>query len=88
MGCCWAPSVISTVLKILRALGLHFRERLVTGAGAQLLGDFTLDIMDPPPNDLPPKLRKRLRRLREELLEAWESVREVPPGRSPGVWEG
>jgi hypothetical protein len=46
----------------------------------------TLDIMDPPPNDLPPKLRKRLRRLREELLEAWESVREVPPGRSPGVW--
>lgn len=46
----------------------------------------TLGIMNPPPDELPPKLRRGLGSLQEVLLKAWESVREVPPGSSPGVW--
>ena len=48
----------------------------------------TLQIINPPPHALPPKLRRRLLDLQPELLEAWELVRVAPPGGSPGVSRG
>ncbi len=47
---------------------------------------FTLAVMNPPPHDLPPRLRRALAQRRVEMLEAWEKVRIIPPGSSPGVW--
>ena len=47
---------------------------------------FTLQVMDPPPHELPGGVHRQLRRPQEELLDAWERVRVVPPGSSPGVW--
>lgn len=47
---------------------------------------YTLEVMDGSRSGLPPKLRKALRDVQEELLEAWEKVRIIPPGSSPGVW--
>jgi hypothetical protein len=47
---------------------------------------WSLEIMDPPPHELPGGLRRGLKNLQMELLEAWERVRKVPPGSSPGVW--
>lgn len=46
----------------------------------------TLSVLDPPPHELPHKLRRALRHVQEDLLAAWENVRIVPPGSSPGVW--
>ena len=47
---------------------------------------WTLDVLNPPPHSLPPKFRRGLANLQEELLEAWEKVNVIPPGSSPGVW--
>jgi len=41
---------------------------------------FTLKILNPPPHELPPTLRKCLRESLEDLLEAWEKVHILPPG--------
>jgi len=46
----------------------------------------TLAVMDPPPHELPARLRRALGEVQEELLQAWERVRLIPPGSSPGVW--
>ena len=45
----------------------------------------TLEIMNPPPHGLPPKLRRRLLDLQPDLLKAWELVRVAPPGSGPRV---
>lgn len=45
-----------------------------------------LTVMNPPPQELPGKLRRKLQGLQEELLAAWEEVLEIPPGGIP-VWE-
>ena len=46
------------------------------------LVDFT--VMNPPPHELPPNLRRGLAKLQETLLEAWENVTEIPLGGGPG----
>lgn len=40
----------------------------------------TLEILDPPPNTLPPALRKGLKKRQGELLRAWEEKVRVVPG--------
>lgn len=47
---------------------------------------FTLEVLHPPPDDIPANLRKSLQKVQEEMLKAWDSVRVIPPGSSPGVW--
>ncbi|TVR57169.1 MAG: DUF4160 domain-containing protein [Gemmatimonadales bacterium] len=47
---------------------------------------WSLEVVNPPPNELPGKLRRKLLSLQEELLEAWEQVLEIPPGGSP-LWD-
>jgi hypothetical protein len=47
----------------------------------------TLQILNPPPHELPPGLRRGLARVQEELLSAWERVRVIPPGGAPGDLE-
>lgn len=44
------------------------------------------DVDHLPPHELPTKLGRALREVQEDLLEAWENVRIVPPGSSPGAW--
>ena len=39
-----------------------------------------LTVLKPPPHELPSNLRKALHKVQEELLEAWERVRLLPPG--------
>jgi hypothetical protein len=39
----------------------------------------TLEILNPPPHDLPPGLRKGLLTIQDELLRAWERVHVTPP---------
>ena len=39
----------------------------------------TLQVLKPPPNDLPAPLRRELCNSQEELLEAWERVHVFPP---------
>lgn len=43
----------------------------------------TLEVLNPPPHELPPNLRKGLRGFQEEMLEAWEQVHVTPPGDNP-----
>jgi len=49
---------------------------------------YTLAVLNPPPHDLPPKVRQGLRKVQEDLLQAWEEVRVSPPGSSPGSHKG
>jgi hypothetical protein len=49
---------------------------------------YTLAVLNPPPHELPPKVRQGLRKAQEDLLEAWEEVRVSPPGGSPGARNG
>lgn len=46
----------------------------------------TLEVLNPPPHDLPAGLRRGLSAIQEELLAAWEEVRVPPPrgGRRAG----
>lgn len=46
----------------------------------------TQEIMNPPPVTIPAKLNKAFKEELEELLEAWEQVKIIPPGRNPGEW--
>ncbi|HYW35842.1 MAG TPA: DUF4160 domain-containing protein, partial [Balneolaceae bacterium] len=46
----------------------------------------TMEIMNPPPNNIPSKINKALKDRHEELLEAWEKVKVIPPGKNPGEW--
>lgn len=43
----------------------------------------SLEIFHPPPFVLPSKLRKGLREVQEEMLEAWEIVTIIPLGGPP-----
>jgi Domain of unknown function (DUF4160) len=45
----------------------------------------TMSVMNPPPKDLPPGLRRGLLKRHEELLKAWENVMIHPPG-SDATW--
>ena len=47
---------------------------------------YTLEIRNPPPHQLPPRLRRELRALHGELMEAWEQVRIIPPGSNTHAW--
>ena len=42
------------------------------------------EVMNPPPHELPPNLRRSLAKLQETLLESWEDVTVIPPGAGPG----
>ena len=44
---------------------------------------YTLKTIHSPPSDLPTKLRKGLKDVQMELLEAWESVTIIPHGGPP-----
>lgn len=46
-----------------------------------------LTVMNPPPDAVPSKLRRRLLALQETLLGEWEKVRIMPSGGTP-EWEG
>ncbi|MCH7540851.1 MAG: DUF4160 domain-containing protein [Proteobacteria bacterium] len=35
---------------------------------------YTFEILTPPPHSLPPNVRKCLRLMQEEMIEAWDSV--------------
>lgn len=43
-----------------------------------------LSVMNPPPNDIPAKLRKSLKKEHANMLKAWKKVKVVPPGKNPG----
>ena len=45
----------------------------------------TLEVLNPPPHELPTALRKGLTSVQEELLDAWEKVLVTPPEGSPGA---
>jgi hypothetical protein len=47
-----------------------------------------LQVMNPPPEEVPAKLRKQLLALQSELETAWESVTVIPPGGIPEWDEG
>lgn len=47
---------------------------------------YTLEIRNPPPNDLPPNLRRSLKAVQAELLQAWDQVRIVPKGSNTQAW--
>ena len=40
----------------------------------------TLEVLNPPPHELPSRLRRGLYELQEVLLAAWEDVTVIPPG--------
>lgn len=44
----------------------------------------TLDILNPPPHELPPGLRKGLAAVQDDLLTAWERVHVTPPRGETG----
>ena len=46
----------------------------------------TLEVLHPPPYQIPSKLRKGIRYEIDALLEAWEDVKVIPPWGSPGNW--
>lgn len=43
-----------------------------------------LSVMNPPPHELPGRLRRKLAQVQESLLEAWERVQVNPPGSDRG----
>ena len=44
---------------------------------------FRLEVLNPPPDELPTGLRKALRAVQVEMLQAWEQVVVHPRGRAP-----
>ncbi len=56
------------------------------GETCRLIYAPTLQVLNPPPHELPASLRKGLAKAQEELLAAWDEVRIIPAGSSPGVW--
>lgn len=47
---------------------------------------YTLRIRNPPPNELPAKLRRALKELQPQLLQAWDRVKVVPKGSNTQAW--
>jgi len=45
-----------------------------------------LKILNPPPNKTPQKLSKALKQEQNEMLKAWDKVKVIPSGSSPGTW--
>jgi len=46
----------------------------------------TLEVMNPPPLSVPPKINKAIRKEQEVMLEAWDEVKIIPRGGNPGDW--
>ncbi|NBC65254.1 MAG: DUF4160 domain-containing protein [Bacteroidetes bacterium] len=46
----------------------------------------TLEVMNPPPNEIPSKLNKALKTELDELRKSWDKVKVIPSGGNPGDW--
>jgi hypothetical protein len=49
------------------------KERRKIGHNVQI-DLYALEVRNPPPHHIPPSLRKCLRQLQEEMLQAWDDV--------------
>lgn len=47
---------------------------------------WNLTVRKPPPNTLPGKLKRQLKKVQTELLEAWDRVKIVPSGSNTTAW--
>ena len=46
----------------------------------------TLEVMNPPPNQIPSKLNKTMKVELDELRKSWDKVKVIPSGGNPGDW--
>jgi len=46
----------------------------------------TLEVMNPPPNEMPGKLNQALKSEIDELRSSWDRVKLIPWGGNPGDW--
>lgn len=46
----------------------------------------SLAVQHPPPHKVPANLRKGLLEVQDDMIRAWDRVKVIPPGSSPGVW--
>lgn len=47
---------------------------------------YDLEIRNPPPNALPGILRRKLKAVQIEMLQAWDRVKIIPPGSNTTAW--
>ncbi|MEX2410235.1 MAG: DUF4160 domain-containing protein [Candidatus Paceibacterota bacterium] len=46
----------------------------------------TLEILNPPPNEIPSKLNKAIKDELDEMRKSWDKVKVIPSGGNPGDW--
>ena len=82
----WKQTIAGSEVKIHNVDHLPPHCHAVVGGRDLRIDLRTLDVLNPPPEQLPPPLRRGLAETQEELLVAWDKVKVVPSGSSPGVW--
>ncbi len=82
----WKEKVAGCEVKILNVDHMPPHCHIAMPAKELKVDLHTLEVINPPPHELPPALRRGLVKRRESLLEAWDRVRIIPSGGNPGSW--